>query len=105
MMLLPSITRPWCATRIWARNRVATCTNFAAARACSPRRFLMVTSQLVMSSGRRGALEEIRCHPDGVPTVLAQHAGDLGEVLALAQARRLDQHRQIDPGDHLDAGR
>ncbi len=49
------------------------------------------------------AAQQIRRHPDRVPAVLAHLPRDRQQIRRAAQAGQLDQHRQVDAGDHLDA--
>ena len=106
MMLLPSISRASRATRTCAWNRVARWTNFAAARACMPSWFTTVTLRDVMPAARLGSFSprrksdatQMALRPwSRISRATASRSDDR------AQARQLDQHRQVDAGDDLEA--
>src|SRR5262249_26101156 len=105
MMLLPSISRRSRATRTLDSYFVARCTNFAAARACMPSWLTTVTAwEVIERSSRRALLapEQIRGDPDRAPPVIAHLLRDGEQIGRPAQARELDQHRQVHAGDHLE---
>ena len=47
--------------------------------------------------------QQVRRHPDGVPPIVAHLARHRQQVLRLRELGQLDQHRQVDAGDDLDA--
>ena len=49
------------------------------------------------------AAQQIRRHPDRVAAVIAHLLRDREQIGRAAQAGQLDQHRQVDAGDHLEA--
>ena len=58
MMLLPLASWPSLTTLTSQRKPFATCTNFTAARACMPRRFLTWTSRSALAIVNGGPREE-----------------------------------------------
>ena len=117
MMLLPSISRRSRATVTRASKRVARWTNFAAARACMPSWLTTVTCCDVI--GRRPYPGPARPHRGRHASSSPRAAGRTrprsrcGHDRAspwrrradptTPQARQLDQHRQVDAGDHLES--
>src|SRR3712207_2325146 len=97
-----------CASTVWpslltvtsASYCAASFTNLAEARACRPRALHTSTDRLASGIARH----QVGRHRDVLaPGVLGGgHAGL--QRLARANAGELDQHRQVQPGDHLGAG-
>ena len=99
-MLLPSISRPPRPTRMDETK--------PAGDVDEARRRARVQPERIDDRGRAGRhallvpAQQVRRDPDRVAAVLAHLARDGQQVLAGERPRQLDQHRQIDAGDHLD---
>src|SRR5579859_7878397 len=93
-------------TRTSASKPEAVFTNLAEARACRPR--LLTISTVRVAPSLTGGSLLAREHIGGDGDVLAARllgAGDrVLEALAAAHAGELDQHRQVQAGDHLGLG-
>src|SRR5262245_30030264 len=101
-MLLPSSSRAPRATRTVAACCDASRTNLAAARACRPRRFTIVTSRVTIRLRPGVGPHQVGRDTDGFARVLADLARDAEQSgIAAIEAGELDEHREIDAGDHF----